>query len=103
MFQGRSVSITSALMRQSTVRSRCECQARLVAVLDENRFVITAYCVPAGGEKEISPAQSMGAYQKNFDIGWLCTNCGRNVLRSFFVDALIWAEVPAPVVLTKAD
>jgi hypothetical protein len=88
-------------MRQTTVQSRCECQARLVAVLDENRFVITAHCIPAGGEKELSPAQSMGAYRQNFDIGWLCTNCGRNVLRSFSVDGLIWVEAPAPAPATR--
>jgi hypothetical protein len=84
-------------MRQTTVRSRCECQARLVAVLDENRFVVSAYSMNAEGEKVLSPAHSIGAHRQNFDIGWLCGSCGRNVMRSFFVDALIWSEAPGPV------
>ncbi|HEU4410680.1 MAG TPA: hypothetical protein VFS43_35830 [Polyangiaceae bacterium] len=81
-------------MRVATVRSRCECQASLVAVLNENRHVMSAYVVDRDGAREDAPAHTMGAQNPRFDVGWLCAVCGRNVLRSFSVDALGWREAP---------
>lgn len=85
-------------MRVATVRSRCECQASLVAVLNENRHVTAAYTVDRGKEREDAPAHTMGAENERFDVGWLCTICGRNVLRSFTAGALVWTEVVTPPV-----
>ncbi len=82
-------------MRVATVRSRCECQASLVAVLNENRHVLSAYSVDRSGEREDAPGHTMGAQHERFDVGWLCSVCGRNVLRSFTADALAWVEAPA--------
>lgn len=80
-------------MRVATVRSRCECQASLVAVLNENRHVTHGYVVDRDGTREDAPANTMGAQNPRFDVGWLCAVCGRNVLRSFSADALAWSEV----------
>lgn len=82
-------------MRQTTVRSRCECQALLVATLNEHRHVVNAYAVDRGGNMEPAPAHSIGAAKERFDVGWLCNICGRNVLRSFSADALSWID-PEP-------
>ncbi|MCS6901265.1 MAG: hypothetical protein RMJ98_16940 [Myxococcales bacterium] len=84
-------------MKISFARSRCECQARLVAKLDEQRHVLQAYAIDASGHQEPAPAHSIGAHRDRFDIGWLCSICGRNVLRSFNADALLWTEeAPSP-------
>ena len=79
-------------MRQATVRSRCECQASLVATLNENKLVLTAFATDRTGNVEPAPAHTMGASRPRFDVGWLCSICGRNVLRSFSSDALMWTE-----------
>jgi hypothetical protein len=82
-------------MRTTTVHSVCECQARLAADLDENRLVLRGVA-SVGGDREPAPAHSIGADGPRFDIGWLCPFCGRNTLRSFASDALVWSEVTAP-------
>lgn len=83
-------------MKVSIVRSPCECQSRLVAKLNEQRHVIQSYCVDSSGNKEHAPAHTIGAQRDRFDIGWLCSVCGRNVLRSFSADALLWTEEAEP-------
>ncbi len=92
-------------MKISVVRSRCECQAHLVARLDEQRHVVQAFVTDRTGHKESAPAHSIGAQRDRFDIGWLCGVCGRNVLRSFSADALIWTEEapPAEPEVVKVD
>jgi hypothetical protein len=91
---GRSgFGVGSGPMRVATVRSRCECQASLVALLNESRHVLSAYSVDRSGERDDAPAHTMGAQSDRFDVGWLCAVCGRNVLRSFWADALGWQEV----------
>lgn len=79
-------------MLRATVQSRCECQASLVAELDEHKHVVVAYAKARGGEHESAPAHSIGATKPRFDVGWLCSVCGRNVLRSFAADALVWTD-----------
>lgn len=81
-------------MKQTTVRSRCECQALLVATLNDARLVLTSSAV-VGGESEPAPAHTIGAHRERFDVGWLCPACGRNVLRSFSSDALEWVTAPS--------
>lgn len=67
--------------------SRCECQARLEATLDDKRHVLHGQA-RRSGDVEPAPAHSIGADQPRFDIGWLCPFCNRNTLRSFDADAL---------------
>ena len=83
-------------MRQATVRSRCECEARLVATLNEDRFVISGYSADRNGIIEPAPAHSIGAKNDPFDVGWLCGVCGRNALRSFSAESLLFLEVESP-------
>ena len=82
-------------MRQATVRSRCECQSLLVATLNDQRFVVNAYAVDPNGNMETAPAHMMASTQDRFDVGWLCNVCGRNTLRSFSADALVWIDTSA--------
>lgn len=65
-----------------SVRSRCECQATLMAVLDDKRFVLSG-TARRGANSERAPAHSIGASGQRFDVGWACPFCGRNVLRTF--------------------
>ena len=81
-------------MRQTTVRSRCECQSQLVATLNEQRQVLSGLSIDAQGNRDLAPAHSIGSQKANFDVGWLCNVCGRNVLRSFSADALVWHDLP---------
>jgi hypothetical protein len=83
-------------MRTTTVRSRCECQALLVATLNEQRLVTSAVSIDRDGIAEDSPACTMGAQKVRFDVGWLCSVCGRNTLRSFDAESLIWVDAPDP-------
>src|SRR5882672_1299921 len=83
-------------MKQTTIRSVCECQAQLEAVLDEHRFVLAGFAIDLDGVRERAPAHSMGAEHTRFDVGWLCPICGRNTLRSFDAEALAWIDAAAP-------
>lgn len=69
-------------MNRFAVESRCECQARLNAILDEKHHVIEA-TARRGGDREIAPAHSINAHLERFDVAWLCPFCGRNTLRTF--------------------
>jgi hypothetical protein len=83
-------------MKQATIRSVCECQSKLEAVLDENRHVLAAFAIGPDQEREIAPAHSIEAQRKRFDVGWLCNICGRNTLRSFDADGLVWRDADPP-------
>jgi len=74
-------------MSHYSVQSRCECQATLLATLDEKHHVVTGTAA-RGQTREVAPAHSIGATAEHFDIGWACPFCGRNVLRSFHTGAL---------------
>ncbi len=56
-------------MKISVVRSRCECQAHLVARLDEQHHVLQAYVVDRTGHQESAPAHSIGSQRDRFDVG----------------------------------
>jgi hypothetical protein len=64
------------------VESRCECQARLSATLDERHHVLHGQA-RRGGDRETAPAHSIGATFDRFDVAWMCPFCGRNTLRTF--------------------
>jgi hypothetical protein len=82
-------------MSESQVRSRCECQAQLIATLNEKRHVLHGVAV-RNGAREVAPAHSIDAHLEVFDIGWLCPFCGRNTLRTFYAGALGTASVVPP-------
>lgn len=82
-------------MKTALVRSRCECQARLVAKLNEQCHIIQAYAANLEDQQQPAPSHSMNADRDRFDIGWLCSFCGRNTMRSFYKNALIWKEEPS--------
>ncbi|MFO0761800.1 MAG: hypothetical protein U0359_35495 [Byssovorax sp.] len=64
------------------VETRCECQARLSAVLDDKHQVIEGKA-RSGSDRETAPAHSINPRSDRFDLGWLCPFCGRNTLRTF--------------------
>lgn len=92
-------------MRQALIRTVCECQADLVATLDEQRLVLEAWAIhPADRSREIAPAHTMRPDAPIFDVGWLCPLCGRNTLRSFSQEALVYrAAEPAQPAAAKED
>lgn len=74
-------------MSRFAAESRCECQARLSAILDEHHHVLEGAALRLD-VREPAPAHSIGAQLDRFDIAWLCPFCGRNTLRTFHVGAL---------------
>jgi len=75
------------------VVSRCECQAQLVAELDEARSVVRGYVNDrARGREILAPANATKKIgDKQVDVGWSCPVCTRNTLRTFNVDALVFS------------
>ncbi len=86
-------------MRRFTISSRCECQARLGAFLDEKRLVMGG-AATRHGVTERAPAHSIGAASERFEVGWLCPFCGRNTVRSFDAGSLVAAPEGADDVRT---
>ncbi len=82
-------------MSRYIVSTRCECQAILSAELDEHRYALAGWAY-RGGAKEPAPAHSINPSYDRFDIGWLCSFCGRNTLRSFYAGALVRVGEPSP-------
>jgi hypothetical protein len=81
-------------MKSASVESVCECQAKLGAVLDEQRHVVRGFARYRG--KELSaPANYLGAHGDNFNVGFMCPFCTRNVLRPFHVATLVYREQTA--------
>jgi hypothetical protein len=77
-------------MKSATVESRCECEARLVAEVDEERRVLNGFAKDSRGRQRLAPATAMHVANPRFDIGFLCPFCTRNVLRSFEAEALAY-------------
>lgn len=79
-------------MSRSLISSRCECQASLSAILDEQRHVVAGWArrgrAAGGAGEERAPAHSINAHLDRFDVAWLCPFCGRNSLRTFYAGAL---------------
>ena len=84
-------------MGRYEVRTRCECQAALSAVLDERHYVLSGTAYRAG-HRELAPAHSIDAESETgrFDVAWLCPFCGRNTLRTFYAGALTAIRAPEP-------
>jgi len=79
-------------MKIARVESRCECQAQLVAELDEARSVVRGFMNDAVRGRELqAPANATKKIgDKQVDVGWSCPNCTRNTLRTFNVAALVY-------------
>ena len=79
-------------MKIARVESRCECQAELVAELNEAHAVVRGFVLdPARARELASPANAtkkIGA--KQLDVGWSCPICTRNTLRTFNLETLAY-------------
>jgi len=77
-------------MKIARVESRCECQAQLVAELDEAHSVVRGFMTERGRSRELSaPANATKKIgDKQVDVGWSCPMCTRNTLRTFNVETL---------------
>lgn len=82
-------------MKVTTVHSRCECQAKLIAELDEQRVALRGWAIDASEQRLPAPANSIGTERERFDVGWACPFCTRNTLRSYTGSALVFREVEA--------
>lgn len=88
-------------MKAATVRSVCECQAKLEADLGDDLRVLAGRARRTSrSAPETAPANLIGAGQV-FQIGWFCPFCVRNTLRSFAVSALAWHEASEPLPPTE--
>ncbi len=77
-------------MKIARVESRCECQAHLVAELNEARSVVRGFVSDSARGREIAaPANATKKIdEKQVDVGWSCPMCTRNTLRTFNVETL---------------
>lgn len=81
-------------MKIAKVSSRCECQARLGAELDEDRKVLRGWSRDIRNRTLVSPCTLAGTEGERFHLVWLCAVCGRNTLRSLDAGALVFQDVP---------
>lgn len=79
-------------MKIARVESRCECQAKLVAELDESRSVVRGFALDSSRDRELmAPANATKKLgEKQVDVGWSCPLCTRNTLRTFNVETLAY-------------
>lgn len=79
-------------MKIARVESRCECQAQLVAELDEARAVVRGFMLDrARGRELAAPANATKKIgEKQVEVGWSCPMCTRNTLRTFNVETLAY-------------
>jgi hypothetical protein len=77
-------------MKTATVESKCECEAKLVAELDEEHRVLRGSAKDWRGRERLAPATAMHAQNGRFDVGFMCPFCTRNTLRSFEAEALAY-------------
>ena len=61
-------------MKQATIRSVCECQSKLEAILDENRHVLVGFAIGSDNERELAPAHSIDAASKRFASAGFATS-----------------------------
>jgi hypothetical protein len=80
-------------MKIARVESRCECQAKLVAELDEARAVVRGFVNDVARGRELAaPANATKKIgDKQVDVGWSCPMCTRNTLRTFNVETLAYS------------
>ncbi|HSC86932.1 MAG TPA: hypothetical protein VLC09_06660 [Polyangiaceae bacterium] len=79
-------------MKIARVQSRCECQATLLADVDEAGRVVGGWAKKGKSEPESAPATAIHAGSDQFQIGWLCPECNRNTVRSIFRGSLLYRD-----------
>jgi hypothetical protein len=83
-------------MKIASVHSVCECQTRLGADIDENLKALRGWARDGRGRVHVAPATTVAtgghAGGTQFDVGWMCPSCTRNILRSFDSGALAFRE-----------
>ena len=80
-------------MKKAKITSACECQARLIAELNEHKLVISGFARDIRRKQTLpAPAHSIGAHQEIFDVAWACPFCTRNTLRPFHTSGLAWVS-----------
>jgi hypothetical protein len=79
-------------MKIARVESRCECQAKLVAELNEARAVVRGFVSDLERGREVSaPANATKKIDdKQVEVGWSCPMCTRNTVRTFNVEGLAY-------------
>ena len=77
-------------MKIARVESRCECQAELVAELNEAHSVVRGFVIDRARGRELqAPANATKKIaDKQVDVGWSCPVCTRNTLRTFNLETL---------------
>jgi hypothetical protein len=75
-------------MKSATIESKCECQAKLFAELDEERRALRGWAKDSRGRERSAPANAMHVEGGRFDVGFMCPFCTRNTLRSFEAETL---------------
>lgn len=83
-------------MKTATVRSVCECQAKLGAELDDQRHVVRGWARDMRRSRElVAPAHAIGSTKPVFEVAWFCPWCTRNQVRLFSADALAYRDSAA--------
>jgi len=77
-------------MKIARVESRCECQAQLVADVNEAHVVVRGFVNDRAHGRELSaPANATKSIgDKQVEVGWSCPMCTRNTLRTFNLESL---------------
>lgn len=83
-------------MKSAIVSSVCECQARLGAEIDEEHNVLRGWMRDLRGHTEAAPCTRAAGDGERLHLNWLCPYCGRNTLRSFAVEALVFRDPNEP-------
>ncbi len=85
-------------MKTIQVRTRCECEATLIAVLDQRLNVIAG--ATEDSRRRQLPAPASRAFTSRHEVGlsFACPLCTRNVLRTFSLAKLAREEPTDPSV-----
>ena len=78
-------------MKTTQVRTLCECQASLIAVLDENLNVITGASEDSRKRRTVAPTSRAFTSRSQVGLSFACPLCTRTVLRTFSLSKLNWA------------
>jgi hypothetical protein len=81
------------VVKNPTVQTVCECQAKLGAELDAAGHVLRGWARSRRtGKAVVAPAHSIGAGAPRFQIGWACPFCTRNLVRLFDAGGLAFRD-----------
>jgi len=78
-----------SVMTTTQVRTLCECQACLVAEVDEHLNVISGWCEDSRKRFSVAPASKAFVSGQQVGISFSCPACTRNVLRTFSLAKLL--------------